>query len=265
MFFKVIGRAVSVVILVSGFSACVHLAPRGEPGVIEQTSTITALLEGGYDGVISCGALRKQGDFGIGTFDHLDGELIMIDGAIFQAKADGTVVRPGNSLKAPFAAVTRFKPDTKRTVGVATNYELLKKDLDGLRSGNNLFYAFRVDGIFDYVKYRSVPAQVKPYPKLVDVAAQQPVFERRAIRGTLIGFWCPEYVRTLNLPGYHMHFISEDRKSAGHLLDCSWQGGAVSSEVISDFHLALPQTETFQGLNLGGDSSRALKAAESGK
>jgi acetolactate decarboxylase len=209
--------------------------------------------------------LRRRGDFGIGTFDRLDGELIMMDGIIYQAKADGTVVHVPDKLGVPFAAVIRFKPDTSRTVGAAPDYDSLKKNLDILRSGDNLFFAFRVDGLFDYVKYRSVPPQVKPYPKLVDVAACQPVFERRFIKGSLVGFWCPEYARTLNLPGYHLHFISEDRKSAGHLLDCAWQGGAAQSEMISELQLSLPRTFSFQSLPLGGDSSRALRAAESGK
>jgi acetolactate decarboxylase len=258
-------RLLAIAVLASGLVACVHQGPPSKPGLLSQTSTITALLEGGYDGVTSCGELRRKGDFGIGTFDRLDGEMILIDGVIYQAKADGTVTPAPDSLTVPFAAVTRFKPTATGTVGAAPDYETLKKNLDALRPGGNLFLAVRVDGVFDYVKFRSVPAQVKPYPKLVDVAARQPVFERRFVKGSLIGFWCPEYARTLNLPGYHLHFISADRKSAGHLLDCTWQGGAVATEVISEFHLSLPQTADFQTLKLNGDSSRALKAAESGR
>lgn len=248
-----------------GLVSCAHVVPRPQGAVLSQTSTIKALLEGGYDGVVTCGDLRRQGDLGIGTFDRLDGELILIDGSIYQARADGTVVRAPDRLMVPFAAVTRFTPSLTRRGGAVADYDSLKKLLDGLRSGDNLFYAVRVDGVFDYVKYRSVPPQVKPYPKLAEVAARQPVFERRAIRGTLVGFWCPQYAATLNVPGWHLHFISEDRKSAGHLLDCAWQGGAVQSEALSEIHLSLPRTTAFQDLQLDGDSSRTLKAVESGK
>ena len=258
-------RVLSLVLIAFGVSSCAHLAPRAEPGVLSQTSTITALLEGGYDGVVSCGELRAKGNFGIGTFDHLDGELILLDGVIFQAKADGAVVRAPDSLTVPFAAVTYSNPRLVKTIGKAPDYESLKKLLDTLRGGDNMFYAIRVDGVFDTVKYRSVPPQVKPYPKLAEVAAHQPVFERRGIRGTLVGFWCPAYAATLNVPGYHLHFISEDRKSAGHLLDCVWQGGTADAEMISEFRVSLPQTAAFQDLHLSGDSSRSLKAVESGK
>jgi acetolactate decarboxylase len=258
-------RVIVPAALAVGMSSCMHPGAQANSGVLSQTSTITALLEGGYDGVITCGDLKRKGNFGIGTFDRLDGEMVLLDGVVYQAKADGTVSQPPASLSVPFAAVTRFTFTTREPLGAAANLESLKKNLDGLRTGGNLFYAVRVEGVFDHVKYRSVPPQVKPYPKLTEVAARQPVFERQSIRGTLVGFWCPEYARTLNLPGYHLHFISEDRKSAGHLLDCSWQGGTVALDVISEFHLSLPQTADFQKLNLSGDSSRALKAAESGK
>jgi acetolactate decarboxylase len=258
-------RVVVLLALAVGLSSCAHPGPQAKTGVLSQTSTLTALLEGGYDGVITCGDLKRKGNFGIGTFDRLDGEMVLLDGVIYQAKADGTVLQPPDSLSVPFAAVTHFTSAAREPLGAAANLESLKKNLDKLRSGGNLFYAIRVEGVFDHVKYRSVPPQTKPYPKLTEVAARQPTFERHAIRGTLVGFWCPEYAKTLNLPGYHLHFISEDRKSAGHLLDCSWQGGTGAMEAISEFHLSLPQTADFQKLNLSGDPSRALKAAESGK
>ena len=138
-------RVLSLVLIAFGVSSCAHLAPRAEPGVLSQTSTITALLEGGYDGVVSCGELRAKGNFGIGTFDHLDGELILLDGVIFQAKADGAVVRAPDSLTVPFAAVTYSNPRLVKTIGKAPDYESLKKLLDTLRGGDNMFYAIRVD------------------------------------------------------------------------------------------------------------------------
>nr|MBS9408302.1 acetolactate decarboxylase [Streptococcus oralis] len=42
---------------------------------VYQTSTMLALLDGIYDGVISFEELKERGDFGIGTFDQLDGEM----------------------------------------------------------------------------------------------------------------------------------------------------------------------------------------------
>lgn len=245
--------------------SCAHFRSGDTPPVLHQTSLITALLEGCYDGVISCGELRRQGNFGIGTFDRLDGEMIFLDGVIFQAKADGSVVKAGDSQQVPFAAVTEFKPDQTRELGSASDLTVLKTQLDALRISDNRFYAIRVEGVFDAVKFRSVPAQGKPYPKLIEVAARQPVFDRQAIQGTLVGFWCPEFAKPLNLPGYHLHFISADRKSGGHVLGCSLRQGTGQSGSLSDVHLALPQNREFENVQLGHDPTRALKAAESGK
>lgn len=249
--------------------SCAGVRPSPEAGSLYQTSTITALLEGCYDGVATCGALKRQGDFGIGTFDRLDGEMILLDGTVYQARADGVVARPADSATVPFASVTRFGPVREADIGPCAGLDALKAKLDALRAagGDNLFYAVRVDGVFGRVKYRSVPAQSKPYPKLTEVAARQPVFERIGIRGTLVGFWCPAYAKTLNLAGYHLHFISDDRKSGGHLLDCDLREGRAAAEPRHEFRLTLPENDAFRGVRMGGDAAadRALKAAESGR
>lgn len=110
-----------------------------------------------------------------------------------------------------------------------------------------------------------VPPQAKPYPKLAEVAARQPIFWRYALRGSLVGFWCPHYAAALNVPGWHLHFISEDRQGAGHLLECTWRGGVIQIEELSMISLVLPAAPAFQGLPLDGHASRILKAVESGK
>jgi acetolactate decarboxylase len=248
--------------------SCTGLRPAAGNDTVSQTSTITALLEGCYDGVTTCGELKAQGDFGIGTFDRLDGEMILLDGTVYQARADGTVVRPADSARVPFASVTRFGTPPMKAFGVCGDLDALKAMLDALRTGgDNLFYAIRVEGVFERVKFRSVPAQSKPYPKLAEVAARQPVFEKTSIRGTLVGFWCPAYAKTLNLAGYHLHFISEDRKSGGHLLDCVLRSGGAVVEARHVFHMTLPQDGAFRDARIGGDAAadRALKAAESGR
>ena len=62
-----------------------------EPHVIFQTSTIDALLDGAYDGEISFSQLRDHGDFGLGTFEACDGEMIGSGGGRFCAAVDGSV------------------------------------------------------------------------------------------------------------------------------------------------------------------------------
>lgn len=252
-------------LLVALLASCRCPCPASRPTALYQVSTLPALMDGCYDGVVTCGELKTRGTLGIGTFDRLDGEMILVDGIVYQAKADGVVVPADNSVRVPFAAVS---PLTPATVGVATNVPLfdeLKRVLDRYRTSNNQFYLIRVDGLFTGVKYRSVPAQTKPYPKLTAVAARQPVFERKTIRGSLVGFWSPDFARTLTFPGYHLHFISDDRQSGGHLLDCTLESGTLRMVRLPTVALTLPQNEAFDRFQPAGDVNQAMKAAESGK
>ena len=205
-----------------------------------QTSTVEALLEGKYEGDVSFGELGENGDFGLGTFDALDGEMICLDGSFYQVKSDGLAYTVDNTAKTPFAVVTVFEPDTSETLSEPMDFEALCDHLDGITSGDATCCAIRVDGRFDYVKTRSVPRQHKPYPPLVEVVKHQPTFELRAASGSLVGFRFPDYARGLNVSGYHFHFITADRSAGGHVLGCRLVRGELYIDHEGDIRLELP-------------------------
>ncbi len=205
-----------------------------------QTSTIDALLSGNYEGDVSFEELRASGDFGLGTFDALDGEMVAIDGDFYQVKADGLAYEVDERLKTPFAVVTFFEPDLRRSLAGPMGYADLCACLDGIVGDTNMCHAVRVDGLFRYVKTRSVPRQREPYPPLVEVVKLQPTFELRNVRGSLVGFRFPNYAQGLNVPGYHLHFITEDRHSGGHLLECRMDHGELRVDHEADLRLELP-------------------------
>ena len=184
-----------------------------------QVSTATALVEGIYQGAVRVGTLREHGDLGLGTFEDLDGEMVVVDGRFFQVRSDGSVRECGDDVLSPFAVVTRFAPDATVTLDHCPDLSQLTARFDELRHSDNVFFALRVDGHFDYVHTRAMCRTEEGVP-LVRAAAVQPEFEFRDVAGTLVGFWTPEYAKTLNVPGYHLHFVSADRKSGGHLLQC---------------------------------------------
>lgn len=220
-----------------------------EPKVVEQRdtlyqiSTIDSLLAGNYDGFQSMGALKENGDIGIGTFDELDGELVMIDKKVYKVKDTGKVEEVENTIKTPFAAVTFFDKDISKKLVNINNYDSLKQELDKLIEYKDSFYAFRLDGTFKYVKVRSVPKQAKPYPVLSEVTKNQPMFEYSDVKGSLVGFWCPEYVGSINVPGYHLHFIADDRTKGGHLLDMSFIEADVYADITNAFKMELSQSK----------------------
>jgi acetolactate decarboxylase len=227
-----------------------------------QTSTVEALLDGNYDGELTFAELGARGDFGLGTFDALDGEMIALDGAFYQVKADGRAYEVDEQDRTPFAVVTFFEPGRIETLDGPMDYASLQTHLDRNLTDPTTVYAVRVDGRFDYVKTRSVPRQRKPYPPLIEVVEHQPTFEFRHVRGSLIGFRFPDYTGGLNVAGYHFHFITEDKSAGGHLLEWRISHGELRVDHESDLELELPDGVQEAVSNLSASQEEALRRVE---
>lgn len=227
-----------------------------------QTSTIDTLLDGNYEGDVSFEELGAHGDFGLGTLDGLDGEMIGLDGAFYQVKADGQAYEIDRQAKTPFAVVTFFEPGPPRPLTTPMDYPLLRTYLDEIIGDVATVHAVRLDGLFSYVRTRSVPRQHKPYPLLVEVVKHQPIFEFRNVRGSLVGFRFPDYVQGLNVSGYHLHFITEDRSAGGHLLECQTARVELSVDHESDLRLELPAGVSGAMPDLGASKKDLLKRIE---
>jgi acetolactate decarboxylase len=229
-----------------------------------QVSTATALVEGIYQGAVQVAALREHGDLGLGTFEGLDGEMVVVDGHFFQVRSDGSVREVQDNVLSPFAAVTAFSPDQSITLENCPDLSYLTSQFDTLRQSDNFFFALRVDGTFDYIHARAMRRTKEGVP-LVQAAAVQPEFEFNNISGTLVGFWTPEYAKSLNVPGYHVHFISGDRTRGGHLLQCRGKNLRLQIQREGDYHIVLPETADFLKANLRRDPTAALAKAEGEK
>jgi acetolactate decarboxylase len=72
------------------------------------------------------------------------------------------------------------------------------------------------------------------------VVKHQPTFELRDVQGSLVGFRFSNYAQGLNVPGYHLHFITEDRRGGGHLLECRMAHGELRVDHEADLQLELP-------------------------
>jgi acetolactate decarboxylase len=208
--------------------------------VLFQTSTIDALLEGRYDGDVSFAELEERGDFGLGTLEALDGEMVALDGGFYQVKSDGQAYAIDRGTKTPFAVVTFFEPNFSLRLAGPMDLATFCTRLDPLVGGEASCYAVRVDGRFEYVKTRSVPRQRKPYPPLAEVVEHQPTFELRDVSGSLVGFRFPRYAQGLNVAGYHFHFITADRSKGGHVLAFRLARGELLVDSEADLRLELP-------------------------
>jgi acetolactate decarboxylase len=210
-----------------------------------QTSTLQALMVGVYDGPCTVGGLRRHGDLGLGTFDGLDGEMVVIDGEVYRVSVDGKIQAMPDDTGVPFANVTFFDVDAEHALPAGMTFEKLPAWLDGRLTSTNLPHAFRIDGTFSYVRTRSVPKQSPPYPPLTTVVKEQRVFEFRDVEGTVLGFRFPSWLKGANVAGYHLHFISADRTRGGHLLAFTASRATVGVDVTPRVVLDLPETAAF--------------------
>ena len=269
-FFLGIGLAVVLVFAASAVYAGFTKIPAvqrgtGDRDILYQVSTIDALQQGVYDGVQTVGELRKHGDFGIGTFDRLDGEMIVLDGVIYQAKADGHVTVASDSQTTPFATVTYFDRDGSITTGTTMNFSGFSSAMAGRMPTGNMIYAIRMHGTFPSVKVRAIPAQDKPYPPLAVAATNQSVYTYAGCTGTVTGISMPIFLKGLNVAGYHLHFISDDRKTGGHVLDLEVPAGTqVEYDITPEFTIVLPTRGDFPGVDLSQDLTGSLAKIESG-
>jgi acetolactate decarboxylase len=229
-----------------------------------QTSTIEALLDGNYEGDVTFAELEEHGDFGLGTFDALDGEMICLDGEFYRVRADGRAYAVERGARTPFAVVTFFEPDLLLPLTGLEDFAALCEYLDREVGDRAVCHAVRVDGHFDYVKTRSVPRQEKPFPPLVEVVENQPTFEFRGLRGSLAGFRFPDRVGGLNVTGYHFHFVSEDRSVGGHLLECRISRGELRVDHEGDLRLELPAGVSAASPGMTAAQEDAVKRAERG-
>jgi acetolactate decarboxylase len=227
-----------------------------------QVSTLPALVSGIYDGEVTLKQLLTHGNFGIGTFNGLSGEMIIINGNVYQVTATGAVQTPLLSVMVPFAVITTFESTNRMTISDTVPITTVCARIDSCIRSKNLFYAVKITGNFDSITTRSVLGQDRPYPLMTEVIKYQSIFPMSAKTGTIVGFRCPEYVKGLNMPGYHLHFLASDTLSGGHVLSGMVHNAVVEWQELSTYTLALPGDSCFLHANLKTQDDAAIKKIE---
>lgn len=244
-------------------ASCIAEALDARLHSIFQVSTSGALVKGVYGAATTIADVKRHGDIGLGTFVGLDGEGIMLDGQCWRAASDGSVMPVGDDVAAPFWVTARFSADCTKSLATVSDWAHLCAQLDAMRPSGNLFAALRVRGVFEFVHAR-VACKARPGASLVEATSSQSEFRWTEVAGTLVGFWTPEWARTINVPGFHLHFLSDDRTRAGHVIDIRAKGVVAELHAASDLHLVLPANEEFLRADLSGDPAAALAQAEGG-
>ena len=236
--------------------------------VLYQVSLLQSLANGDYTGSVTVGELKQHGDIGIGTFDRLNGEMIMLDGEVYRAAGDGRVKMVSDQETIPFCVATYIDADETKNLKDICNFDALCNLLNQMvaKKGANRFYMIRIDGMFREVNLRSVHAQKARYKRLTEVMEHdQTFFDYADIEGTLVGIYCPPYMSYLNAVGWHLHFISKDKTKGGHVLGADIADAVLTWDDIDGFQMQLPQNEMFSGFDLTVDQSDDLEKIEKGQ
>ncbi|MCW3995728.1 MAG: acetolactate decarboxylase [Candidatus Bathyarchaeota archaeon] len=236
--------ALVIVIVLSAFYAVWQAYDKSSSAPVErdvlfQIAAFNTFSLGNYAGYMNYSELKTHGDFGIGTLEGLDGEMIAVDGVFYHIPAEGEPREIAPEEKAPYATVTFFEADY--TFNVAElNYTEFKAFCDQKLSSKNAIYAIKVVGFYDYAQTRSPPKQTPPYPILTEAIKNQSVFNLANVSATAAGFWFPSSMDGVDYVGYHLHLITDDRSAGGHLLDCIIKNATVEIDEIHSYNLILP-------------------------
>ncbi|MBP9008152.1 MAG: acetolactate decarboxylase [Methanospirillum sp.] len=198
-------------------------------------SAYSLLADGQYDGVVTVGDLKNNGTFGIGGYEHMDGELLMLDGTVWQITHDGVVYEPSDDTKVCFANIIHFNPTITHQVNETLDKAEVYTVITDLFPDDDTIYAVKVTGDFADMQARSVPSQSPPYPPLSEVIQNQSVFDLGPVTGTLTGFWFPDWMAGVNVAGFHQHFISADNTSGGHALNYTIKNVTISIQPVTGF------------------------------
>lgn len=223
-----------------------------QENIIYHYSAWVAFVNKIYDGTLKVEELKAKGDIGLGSYNALDGELVMLDNIAYHADGNGKVTVAPDSSKIAYATATHFTPSKNFKFQKVSNYDSLRTALNTANESGNYFYAYKIHGTFRKLKLGGVPKQSRPYEKGLDeLIPQRPVFDRENISGTMVGFYCPELIGHINVAGYHLHFISDDKKSAGHVMEFS-DATAIEGELsqISRYQFDLPKTTEFDTVSM---------------
>lgn len=183
-----------------------------------QFNTLGSLMSGLYDGQLSITRLLKRGDFGIGTFDQVDGEMIVLDGVAYQAQGDNSVHVAKETQMAPYAAVTNHQADLTFEIIGKQPIEAVERKIEEHLTSHNLFHSIKIQGRFESMKIRM--ATKTPSGTSFDVvSANQPEYSAQDITGTIVGFFTPAMFHGMSVAGFHLHFLSENHDFGGHILD----------------------------------------------
>ena len=228
---------------------------------IYQTGTINSLINAVYDGDTTINEIKEHGDFGIGTFEMMNGEMIICDNVYYRADEHGKLTTKDDDTTVLFAVVSKFVPNLEVGLNNKT-FEELEVFLADYFPSKNMIYSVRIEGTFNSVLLRSEACQPRTYRKLNETMPElQRTFTQENVEGTLVGVWFPKYLEQLNVPGFHFHYVDKERTTGGHVFNFDLKKGHAYIQILKSLQVDLIDNDEFARADLekGGESIDQLE------
>ena len=211
-----------------GFVATISVGPvsvqantsRADAPFVQQIGTYDYLAGPNYQGLLPIQTISATADIGLGTFNKLDGEMVVLDGTVYRVGTDGVPRKVSSKRLTPFMQVVEFDPKASMRVAPNTACSALPEIVDTLTKSTQGIVSVKLSGVFYDLELRSVPAQQVPFPSLIDAVGSQVKFPLGRINATLVGFRQGPDAKGLGAPGLHLHGLSKSKASGGHVLSC---------------------------------------------
>jgi acetolactate decarboxylase len=224
-----------VMLIISGISYAENTAS------LYQIGTFAAVLNGAVNGDVNYQLLKQKGNFGLGTFNGITGEMVAYQGQFYQIGEKGITLSVADETKTPYAQVIQFNPTTSYSLMNIDNFKQLVDSLLPAFNNQNRAYAIHIHGQISYLKLRG-----RTRRKPGDSVPQEIPYEAQNVKGDMIGFYFPDHLLSLTTPGLHLHFLSEDKQHSGHVMDVKFTAAMVELQPITDLNLHMPDTVEYQ-------------------
>ena len=228
------------------------------------TAVVDALLAGYFEGNFTVAELKEHGDFGLGAFNFIDGEMVVYEGVAYHIKSDGKVYVADSEMKTPYAFVNWFKVDVSYSLTTTTTKKEFEALVEALIKSNNRICAIKFHGHFANLKVRVNPPYFqKPYPELAAIIeSNQIIYNHKNSTGFLIGYRLPQFIQGVNVPGFHFHFLDEEKALGGHVFDYKILQGKIEIGFLDGYCVQLPQDEAYLKIDFSKARGAELKKVE---
>lgn len=200
-----------------------------------------------FEGFLPCSQLKVNGDIGLGSYTRLAGEMVMLDGVPYKIDEAGKVTVAKDDEMLVYANATHFTTEDEYSIPEVSDYKMLREVIGSRLPSRNYFYAFKVHGTFAKMKCGGLTEQTPPFETGLDVLIpNRPIFGAENVSGTMVGFFCPSFIGEINVAGFHMHFISDDRTFGGHAIEFEGNDLTVEVDRMTEYTFVLPESGSFE-------------------